>query len=125
MTALDIAEKIEKTLADVIPLYAQTPEFMGTPPEKYAVYTITERAAEYGEGIDCETEYLCRLSVFTRQLDYSVYKQIKAAMRAAGFGYISGGQTGISYYYEKTGAVPAFPNITHYYLDFLEVMGDE
>lgn len=113
---MDIAEKIEAALAEIIPLYAQTPEFMGTTPEKYAVYTITEKGAAYGEGVDYETEYLCRLSVFTKYIDYALYRRIKAAMRAADFGYISGGQTGTNSF---------FPNVTHYYLDFAGVESNE
>lgn len=67
-------------------------------------------------GEDNVTEYLCRLSVFTPKLDFALYRRIKAAMRKADFGYISGGQTG-------TDAL--FPHITHYYLDFLGVEDNE
>lgn len=113
---MDIADRIESALESVIEVYGATPEFGAEEPQKYAVYNVTERGAEYAEGVDNATEYLCRLSVFTPKLDFALYKRIKAAMRAAGFGYASGGQTG-------TDAL--FPYVTHYYLDFLGVEDNE
>lgn len=115
---MDVADRIEAALGDILPVYGQTPEFGATrasgsdEPQKYAVYIVTERGAEYAEGEDGSTEYLCRLSVFTPRLDYALYRRIKAAMRAAGFGYAAGGQTGTD---------GLFPYVTHYYLDFLGV----
>lgn len=109
---MDVADRIEAALGDVLPVYGQTPEFGADEPQKYAVYIITERGAEYAEGEDGATEYLCRLSVFTPRLDYALYRRIKAAMRAADFGYAAGGQTGTD---------GLFPYVTHYYLDFLGV----
>ena len=109
---MDICDRIENALSGILPVYGQTPEFGGNEPQQYAVYIITERGAEYAEGADNSTEYICRLSVFTQSLDHALYRRIKAAMRAAGFGYSSGGQTG-------TDAI--FPYVVHYYLDFVGV----
>ena len=109
---MDICDRIEAALGEILPVYGITPEFGADEPREYAVYIITERGAEYSEGCDRATEYLCRLSVFTPCLDYALYGRIKAAMRAAGFGYSSGGQTGTD---------GLFPHITHYYLDFTGV----
>lgn len=55
---MDIAERIENALDGIIPVYGATPEFMGEEPQKYAVYIITERGANYSEGGDNVTEYL-------------------------------------------------------------------
>lgn len=62
---MDVADRIEAALGGVLPVYGQTPEFGACEPQKYAVYIVTERGAEYAEGEDGSTEYLCRLSVFT------------------------------------------------------------
>lgn len=113
---MNIAEKIETALAGVLPVYGRTPEFGNNEPEKYAVYNITEFPQEYGEGDDHSTQYLCRLAVFTPVLDFALYRAVKAAMRAAGFGYSSGGQVGTD---------TLFPYVTHYYLDFVGVEGIE
>ena len=104
---MDIAERLENALAGVLPVYGCTPE-----PEKYAVYNITEFPREFAEGEDNSTQYLCRLAVFTPALDFALYKEIKTAMRGAGFGYSSGGQVGTD---------TLFPYVTHYYLDFAGV----
>ncbi len=110
---MDIAEKLENALAGVLPVYGRTPEFgANDEPEKYAVYNITEFPREFAEGEDNSTQYLCRLAVFTPTLDFALYKEIKAAMREAGFGYSSGGQVGTD---------TLFPYVTHYYLDFAGV----
>ncbi len=109
---MDIADRIEAAVGALLPVYGRTPEFGRDEPDKYAVYTITEKPEEFGEGDESCTEYLVMLSVFTPVLDFALYRRIKAAMRAAGFGYMSGGQTG-------TDAV--FPHITHYHLDFAGV----
>lgn len=117
MSIMDIAEKMESALADVLPVYGRVPEFsVDDEPEKYAVYNITEFSREYAEGEDNSTQYLCRLAVFTPALDFALYKAVKAAMRAAGFGYSSGGQVGTDALY---------PHITHYYLDFVGVESNE
>ena len=40
---MDVAEKMESALADILPVYGCTPEFgANAEPEKYAVYNITE-----------------------------------------------------------------------------------
>lgn len=110
---MDIADRIETALADIITVYGRTPEFgSNDEPEKYAVYTITERPCEFGDGAEHSTEYMCRLSVFTETLDFALYRRIKAAMRGAGLAYSNGGQTGTD---------KLFPYITHYYLDFVGV----
>lgn len=110
---MDIAEKLENALAGVLPVYGRTPEFgANNEPERYAVYNITEFPEEFGDGGDNATQYLCRLAVFTPALDFALYRQIKAAMRGAGFGYSSGGQVGTD---------SLFPYVTHYYLDFVGV----
>lgn len=110
---MDIAEKLENALAGVLPVYGCTPEFgANDEPEKYAVYNITEFPREFAEGEDNSTQYLCRLAVFTPALDFALYKEIKTAMRGAGFGYSSGGQVGTD---------TLFPYVTHYYLDFVGV----
>lgn len=115
---MDICDKIENALSGLLPVYGQTPEFGSArasgadEPQKYAVYIITEHSAEFADGGDNSTEYICRLSVFTPCLDFALYRRIKAAMRGAGFGYVGGGQTGTDALY---------PHVTHYYLDFLGV----
>ena len=43
---MDIADKIEAALADILPVYGNTPEFGASEPEKYAVYSISESGAE-------------------------------------------------------------------------------
>ena len=114
---MDIAEKMESALADVLPVYGRVPEFsVDDEPEKYAVYSITEFPEEFAEGDDNTTQYLCRLAVFTPVLDFALYRQIKSAMRKAGFGYSSGGQVGTDALY---------PHIMHYYLDFVGVESNE
>ena len=112
---MDIADKVEAALADILPVYGNTPEFGASEPEKYAVYSISESGAEYGDGVDFATEYYVILSVFTPSLDFALYRRIKAAMRAAGFVYSNGGQTGTD---------GLFPLITHYHLDFVGVEDD-
>ena len=62
---MNIADKIEATLADILPVYGTTPEFGASEPEEYAVYNISENGAEYGDGVDFATEYYVILSVFT------------------------------------------------------------
>lgn len=110
---MDITDRIGAALGDILPVYGCTPEFgRNDEPEKYAVYILTERSAEYGDGADNVTEYTCRLSVFTKSLDFALYRRIKSAMRAAGFAYSNGGQVGTD---------RLFPYITHYYLDFVGV----
>lgn len=113
---MDIAEQIEAALGEVILLYGRTPEFGESEPDEYAVYNITEIPREFAEGVYHSTEYLCRLAVFTTVLDFPLYRKIKRAMTAAGFGYVSGGQTGSD---------GLFPYITHYYLDFLGVCDED
>ena len=112
---MNIADRIETALADVLPVYGTTPEFGASEPEKYAVYNITEKGADYGDGVDFATEYFVILSVFTPSLDFALYGRIKAAMRAAGFAYSGGGQTGTD---------GLFPLVTHYHLDFIGVESD-
>lgn len=110
---MDVAEKMENVLADILPVYGRTPEFgANAEPEKYAVYNITEFPREFAEGEEHSTQFLCRLAVFTPALDFTLYSRIKAAMRTAGFGYSSGGQVGTD---------TLFPYVTHYYLDFVGV----
>lgn len=109
---MDIADRIEAAVGSLLPVYGCTPEFGRDEPEKYAVYTLTEKPAEFGDGEERCTEYLVILSVFTPVLDFALYRQIRAAMKAAGFGYMSGGQTGTD---------GLFPYVTHYHLDFIRV----
>lgn len=107
-----ITDRIQAAVGDLLPVYGRTPEFGAKEPEKYAVYTLTDKPAEFGDGEERCTEYLVMLSVFTPVLDFPLYSRIRAAMRAAGFTYMSGGETG-------TDAL--FPHITHYHLDFVGV----
>ena len=109
---MGITDRIQAAVGDLLPVYGRTPEFGAKEPEKYAVYTLTDRPAEFGDGEERCTEYLVMLSVFTPVLDLPLYSRIRAAMRAAGFTYMSGGETG-------TDAI--FPHITHYHLDFVGV----
>ena len=109
---MDICGRIETALADILPVYGRTPEFGNDEPEKYAVYTLTDKPAEFGDGEERCTEYLVMLSVFSPVVDTLLYSRIRAAMRAAGFVYSSGGQTGTD---------GLFPHVTHYYLDFTGV----
>ena len=106
---MDIADRIEKALSDILPVYGRTPEFGDDEPEKYAVYSITEKAAEYGDGDWHSTEYLVMITVYTTVLDFPLYGMIKTAMRGEGFSYSSGGQTGTD---------GLFPYITGYHLEF-------
>lgn len=113
---MDICDRTETALAGILPVYGRTPEFGADEPKEYAVYIITEKPAEFGEGEEYCTEFLVRVSVFTPKPDFGLYCRIKAAMRKAGFGYCSGGLTGTD---------GLFPYVTHYYLDFTGVWDDE
>ncbi len=107
---VSVADRIEKAVCDILPVYGYTPEFSAdNVPEKYIVYNITEKGADYSEGENHANEYLVSLNIFTPRLDFDLYEEIKTAMYGAGFCYSSGGETG-------TDAM--FPYITHYYLDF-------
>lgn len=115
MSAVDICCRIETALADILPVYGRTPEFGNDEPEKYAVYTLTDKPAEFGDGEERCTEYLIMLSVFSPVVDTALYSRIRAAMRAAGFSYMSGGQTGTD---------GIFPYTAHYHLEFVGVCDD-
>ena len=115
MSAVDICGRIETALADILPVYGRTPEFGNDEPEKYAVYTLTDKPAEFGDGEERCMEYLVMLSVFSPVVDTLLYSRIRAAMRAAGFSYMSGGQTGTD---------GIFPYTTQYHLDFVGVSAD-
>ncbi len=111
---MNIAERIEAAVGGILPVYGYTPEFAAdNEPERYIIYTLTEKGADYSEGENRVDQYLVSLNVFTPGLDFDLYEEIKAAMYRAGFVFDSGGMTG-------TDAM--FPYITHYYLDF---EGDE
>ncbi len=107
---MDIAERIEAAVGGILPAYGYTPEFAADDePERYIIYTLTEKGDDYSEGENRVNQYLVSLNVFTPKLDFDLYEAIKAAMYKAGFVFDSGGMTG-------TDAV--FPYITHYFLDF-------
>ena len=107
---MSIADRIEAAVGDILPVYGYTPEFTAEDePQKYAVYQLTEKGAEYGEGEHKTEQFFVSLNVFTPRLDFELYERLKQAMYAAGFSYDSGGSTGTDRIY---------PYTTHYYLDF-------
>lgn len=110
---MNIAERIEAAIGDILPVYGYTPEFSDDEPQKYAIYQLTEKGAEYGEGEHRTEQFFISLNVFTPRLDFELYERLKRAMYDAGFSYDSGGETG-------TDAI--YPYITHYYLDFSGVV---
>ncbi len=110
-----ITDMIHDALGTILPVYGRTPDFGKDEPSAYAVYTLTERPAEFGDGDEHCTEYVVMLSVFTPALDFPLYRRIKAAMKAAGFGFMCGAQTGTD---------NLFPYVTHYHLDFVGVCDD-
>ena len=113
---MDIADKIEAAVSAILPVFAAVPEFTAdNVPKSHAIYSITEKGADYGDGGDSTTLYFVSLGVFTEYPDFALYKRIKAAMRAAGFGYDSGGMV------QSDGE---YPYSTHYYLDFVGVNDD-
>lgn len=109
---INIAEKIEKALYGIIEFYASVPEFGRDPPEKYAIYTIAESPASFGEGVHRATQYLVSVNVFTPQYDFDLYEKIKAGMYREGLCYAEGGNVADDKIY---------PFTRHYYLDFLGV----
>ena len=110
---MNIAERIESAVGEILPTYGYTPEFTDdNEPERYIIYDITENGTDYSEGENRVNQYMASLNVFTPSLDFALYEQLKSAMYAAGFCYDSGG---------KTGTDALFPYITHYYLDFVGV----
>ena len=113
---MDIADKIESAVGAILPVFAAVPEFTAdNVPKSHAIYSITEKGAEYGDGGDNAAIYYVSLGVFTEYPDFALYRRIKAAMRSAGFGYESGGMV------QSDGE---YPYSTHYYLDFSGVDGD-
>lgn len=111
---MDIIEKVFAALDGVIPCFVGTPEFArDSTPEKYIIINIAEKGGNYSESVNRVNEYLISLNVYTKQLDFALYEQIKAAMYGADFCYIGGGNVGD----DKT-----FPYVTHYYLDFSGVV---
>lgn len=107
---MDIAQRIEAAAGKILPVYGCTPEFAADDePQEYAVYQLTEKGAEYGEGKHCAEQFFVTLNIFTPMLDFALYERLKQAMYAAGFCYDSGGSVGTD---------SDYPYITHYYLDF-------
>ncbi|MBD5112127.1 MAG: hypothetical protein HDT42_06260 [Ruminococcaceae bacterium] len=109
---MNIADKVEKALANVIKLYADVPEFGRDPPEKYAIYTIAETPADFSEGENRVNQYYISVNVFTPQYDFDLYEQIKSAMYREGLCYAEGGNVADDKLY---------PFTRHYYLDFIGV----
>lgn len=106
---MDIIEKVFAALDGVIPCFVGTPEFARDAPEKYIIINIAETGGNYSEGVNRVNEYFISLNVYTKQIDFALYEQIKAAMYSADFCYIGGGNVGD----DKT-----YPYVTHYYMDF-------
>ncbi len=111
---MDIVDMVGEAIGDIAPWYADTPEFAeGQAPERYIILNIAERGANYSEGVHRCVEYIVSLNVWTKYLDFTLYKKIKQAMSAAGFSYEGGGRVGDDKIY---------PYDTHYYLDFMGVV---
>lgn len=109
MNRLNIAEKIEAAIGEMIPTYYDIADFGDNAPEKYVLYEFTEKGAEYGEGISHGDNYMVTLNIFTPALDMGLYQFIKAAMQAAGFSYSGGGNA-------MTDTL--FPYTKHWYQDY-------
>ena len=111
---MDIIEKVFAALDGIIPCFVGVPEFpRGSEPEKYIIIIIAEKGGNYSESVNRVNEYFVSLNVYTKQLDFALYEQIKEAMYGADFVYIGGGNVGDDKIY---------PYITHYYLDFSGVI---
>lgn len=107
---MDIIKKIFAALDGIIPCFVGTPEFArDSAPEKYIIINIAEKGGNYSESVNRTNEYFISLNVYTKQLDFGLYEQIKSAMYGADFCYIGGGNVGDDKIY---------PYVTHYYLDF-------
>ncbi len=88
---MNVAERIEKAIGEMLPTYHAVTDFGDNTPEKYISYELVDSGGDYGEGMAHDESYMITLNIFTPELDLGLYEFVKAAMQAAGFSYSGGG----------------------------------
>ncbi len=106
---MNVAEKVEAAVGNIISAYPSGADFGKGSPEKYIIYEFVEKGGDYGDGTSHASDYMVTLNIFTPALDFKLYDEIKTAMQAIGFSFSGGGNADPD---------KAFPNTCHWYHDY-------
>ena len=113
---MNIRDIIDKTLSTVFDkYYCGKPDFGGSEPEKYAVYTVRDKSANFASGKHNAKSYFISLSIITNGYEQELYDETEKAFCNMGFTYCGGTDTS-----EAVGIYPVRTQYVQAYIIDLE-----